>query len=367
MKTMTLAMIFGMAALSSCGPSIQSTDVDYHVSASVGYGTFYDALSPYGRWFDYPGYGRVWTPSVEIGFSPYATNGRWVYSADGWVWASGYSWGWAPFHYGRWLYDGPYGWIWVPGSEWAPAWVTWGSCNGYYGWSPMMPHGGVSVSAYWNFVPSQHINQVNVNNYIVHNNTTVVNNLTKNVTIINNNNYYAGGDNRQVSGRAVYNRGPEVHEVEKATGQRINPIVLQTTGKPGQQLNDRRLAIYRPVIREDVSKQQPVTNQLVQNKQVAPAQPQQNNPVSSMPQQERRVDPAPQQNRRIYDPQSREQGKRYYPVPPASRQQDNRRYAPAQSPQQDRRYNRMPQPVPSGNGQGRGNENDTRKSRKKED
>ncbi len=365
MKTMTLAMIFGMAALSSCGPSIQSTDVDYHVSASVGYGTFYDALSPYGRWFDYPGYGRVWAPSVEIGFSPYATNGHWVYSADGWVWASGYSWGWAPFHYGRWLYDGTYGWIWVPGSEWAPAWVTWGSCNGYYGWSPMVPHGGVSVSAYWNFVPSQHINQVNVNNYIVHNNTTVVNNLTKNVTIINNNNYYSAGDNRQVSGRAVYNRGPEVREVEKATGQRINPIVVQTTGKPGEQLNDRRLAIYRPVIREDVTKQQPVTQQ------APPQQQQDNRKYNSIPQQDKRYAPvspqASEQDRRRYDPQAREQGRRYYPVPPASRQQDNRRYAPVQSPQQDRRYNRMPQPAPSGNWQGRGNENDKRKSRKKDD
>src|SRR3569833_588337 len=65
---------------------------------------FYDELSPYGSWIDYPDYGYVWAPAVDNDFRPYATNGSWVYSDYGWTWASGYDWGWATFHYGRWFY-----------------------------------------------------------------------------------------------------------------------------------------------------------------------------------------------------------------------------------------------------------------------
>ena len=44
---------------------------------SVTYQQFYDALSPYGHWIDYPGFGYAWSPDVAD-FSPYVTNGFWV-------------------------------------------------------------------------------------------------------------------------------------------------------------------------------------------------------------------------------------------------------------------------------------------------
>ena len=56
---------------------------------------FYDELSPYGQWIDYPNYGYVWQPNVEEGFRPYVTDGNWVYSDYGWTWVSNFSWGWA--------------------------------------------------------------------------------------------------------------------------------------------------------------------------------------------------------------------------------------------------------------------------------
>lgn len=96
-------------------------------SGDITYQTFYNDLSPYGTWIDYPGYGNVWNPSGIADFTPYSSNGYWVYSNAGWSWNSGYSWGWAPFHYGRWFYDDNYGWLWVPGYDWSPAWVTWGT------------------------------------------------------------------------------------------------------------------------------------------------------------------------------------------------------------------------------------------------
>ena len=65
----------------------------------VSYQTFYDELSPHGRWIDYPQYGYVWVPNAGPSFRPYSTNGHWVWT-DGyqWMWVSNYSWGWAPFH-----------------------------------------------------------------------------------------------------------------------------------------------------------------------------------------------------------------------------------------------------------------------------
>ena len=105
---------------------------------TIDYNTFYNQLSPYGQWIDYPEYGRVWRCN-ESGFRPYYNNGYWVYSDYGWTWVSDYPWGWAPFHYGRWAFLSGYGWVWVPGYEWAPAWVSWCGADDYYGWAPLGP------------------------------------------------------------------------------------------------------------------------------------------------------------------------------------------------------------------------------------
>ena len=86
---------------------------------------FFDDLAPYGDWIHSPDYGWVWRPrAVPSGWRPY-TDGRWVWTDDGWTWLSDWDWGWAPFHYGRWYYDDGYDWVWVPGLTWAPAWVAW--------------------------------------------------------------------------------------------------------------------------------------------------------------------------------------------------------------------------------------------------
>ena len=101
-------------------------DNRYDQDREVSYQDFYDELSPYGHWVDYPGQGYVWVPDAGADFRPYSTNGHWVWSDNyEWVWVSDYDWGWAPFHYGRWDNDPTYGWYWVPGYEWSPAWVAW--------------------------------------------------------------------------------------------------------------------------------------------------------------------------------------------------------------------------------------------------
>jgi hypothetical protein len=211
---------------------------------------FYRELSPYGSWINYPGEGYVWVPNVDRDFRPYASNGHWVYTDEGWTWDSNYPWGWAAFHYGRWMFEDEYGWIWVPGNEWAPAWVTWGQSDGYYGWAPLAPHISINGSfgrdswnpppQYWNFVPFEHMTHENLNRYVINqrNNITIVNNISRNVVIINNN-------------RSNYYMGPRVNEVENHTRQHIQAFRVSDAGRPGNSgITNNQFNIYRPRVND---------------------------------------------------------------------------------------------------------------------
>lgn len=216
----------------------------------VSYQTFYDQLSPYGQWIQDPDYGYVWMPEAGPDFKPYATNGHWVYTDEGWAWDSGYPWGWAAFHYGRWFFRDGYGWMWMPGNEWAPAWVSWRNSDDYYGWAPMEP--GISVSVayssgynppphYWCFVPHQYVASPQVNNYYVRetNNVTIINRTTviNNVTVINNNNHF--GNNR-------YGAGPDPGEVGRFSGRQLRPTPIRDSRAPGGNVSGGGFAVYRP-------------------------------------------------------------------------------------------------------------------------
>ena len=154
--------------------SLRNTASAQGVNISVSYQTFYDELSPHGRWIDYPEYGYVWAPNIGPDFQPYSTGGHWVWSDEyDWMWVSDYSWGWAPFHYGRWFHDPFYGWMWVPGYDWSPAWVSWRTGGDYYGWAPIRPGINISIgfgnynppSNYWCFAPRRYINSRHIGNY----------------------------------------------------------------------------------------------------------------------------------------------------------------------------------------------------------
>jgi hypothetical protein len=113
-------------------------------------------LDVYGHWVNVPDYGRVWSPTVGGGWSPYRS-GRWVWEPYwGWTWVSSEPWGWAPYHYGRWFLYGK-SWMWWPGPvdgggsyrpEWAPAYVSFFGFGGHpgvsggfgsVGWLPLGP------------------------------------------------------------------------------------------------------------------------------------------------------------------------------------------------------------------------------------
>jgi hypothetical protein len=181
--------------------------------------TFYEELSPHGRWIKDNEHGLVWQPTiivVEKEWRPYCDGGRWVWTDCGWYWQSSYSWGWAAFHYGRWHRHVAHGWVWVPGRVWGPAWVHWRECDDHYGWAPLPPSARYEVGVGFRFsgrnvdvgfhfglveddyafVPCRSFLEINLVHLCaprhhvrnIYNRTTIVNNtyVYQNNTVINN-------------------------------------------------------------------------------------------------------------------------------------------------------------------------------------
>ncbi|MDB5012722.1 MAG: hypothetical protein JWQ25_924, partial [Daejeonella sp.] len=210
---------------------------------SVSFDDFYDNLEPYGTWIDDSQDGYVWQPDVERGFRPYATNGHWAMTEYGNTWVSNYSWGWAPFHYGRWRNDSRYGWVWLPGQEWGPAWVSWRSGNGYYGWAPLGPDDDIYSDANipmssWVFVPETYIVRTNIYNY--YEPQMRLRSLYRNSIFLNN--YYR-------SNNRAYICGPRQIDIERQTRSRIAVYRINSLGRPGEtRFRNGYLDIYRPDI-----------------------------------------------------------------------------------------------------------------------
>jgi hypothetical protein len=105
------------------------------------------------------------------------------------------------------------------------------------------------------FVRSEHFGRRDINNYYINrtNNVTII----KNTTVINN---IHTDKIRNVS----YNSGPNRIEVEKHTGKAIHSIAIKENDKPGQNINDKQLEIYRPQInKNDNVPFKPVPPQLI--------------------------------------------------------------------------------------------------------
>jgi hypothetical protein len=187
---------------------------------------FYEPLSPYGEWVVVGAYGRCWRPSrMEAGWRPYG-DGYWQRTDAGWYWVSPEPWAWATYHYGRWDWTPQFGWVWVPQTQWAPAWVAWREGAGYVGWAPLPPSAtivaggavvfndaGFALRAFV-FVPERRLLEPVRPTTVIVNNTTVIN-QTINITRI------------KVVNRTVFNDGPRPDTIERASGQRIQPVAFR--------------------------------------------------------------------------------------------------------------------------------------------
>lgn len=228
--------------------SVGSAKVQAHPYEDITLQTFYDELSYYGDWINNPEYGYVWRPNVDSDFRPYYTNGHWVMTEYGNTWVSDYDWGWAAFHYGRWYYDNYDGWIWVPDTNWGPAWVTWRSGGGYYGWAPLGPRVSININIgnvfipdfYWVFIPQRCIYYPSYyryweprrNIYIIHQ-TTYINNVYVN----RNSRFYCG---------------PGADDIRRATRRDVPVYRIADDSRPGAtRISRDEIRIYRPEVRGD--------------------------------------------------------------------------------------------------------------------
>ncbi len=207
--------------------------------------SFYDELSPYGQWIKDPQYGYVWRPDVDQEeFRPYYTNGRWAMTEYGNTWVSNYDWGWAPFHYGRWVYNRYNDWVWIPDTVWGPAWVSWRSGGGHYGWAPLGPSISIGINIgrggyripdmCWNFVPYNNIYYNNYPRYYGNRNRIYIQN-----TVIINNTY--------VRNNRTYYTGPRADDIRRATNQRVTVYNVNRDSRPGaSRIDNNSVNIYTP-------------------------------------------------------------------------------------------------------------------------
>jgi hypothetical protein len=95
-----------------------STDVRNDYAGPDGYG--WSDLDANGSWYNVPGQGPVWQPTVaedDSAFDPYGAGGWISYPGAGAIWASAYPWGWTPYRCGSWSYFNSFGWGWAPGQS----------------------------------------------------------------------------------------------------------------------------------------------------------------------------------------------------------------------------------------------------------
>lgn len=267
MKPFTkIAYIILIAAFNFSCATTRQQEPAYTEDGSVDFQLFYDQLSPYGQWVDYPNYGYVWVPDVRREFAPYSTNGHWVMTDYGWTWISDYRWGWAPFHYGRWDYDNYHGWFWVPDDQWGPAWVSWRAGNGYYGWAPLRPGMGIRDSFNdryvnrWNFVRESDFGRRDIHRYYI--NRGNYGSIIDQSTVIDN----TYQDRRR---NATYIAGPTAENVQRATGRAIDRVRVRDHERPGQKLNNDELSIYRPRVQRTAGKT-PVPSKVADRQEIKP-------------------------------------------------------------------------------------------------
>ncbi|HEY0175537.1 MAG TPA: DUF6600 domain-containing protein, partial [Pedobacter sp.] len=208
--------------------------------------TFYQELAPYGTWAQDPDYGYVWRPNVDMStFRPYYTDGHWAMTEYGNTWVSDYEWGWAPFHYGRWILNRFNEWLWIPDTIWGPAWVSWRSGDGYYGWAPLGPgididenidEGGYNIpNAWWVFIPQISIYSSSYPRYYSSRNAGLFNR-----TAYINYNY---GRNRH-----NFFTGPRADDIRRVTHRNVTVYNVNRANRPGRTSisNNNTINIYNP-------------------------------------------------------------------------------------------------------------------------
>ena len=367
-----------LITFSSQKSSAQDASVSYQ-SDGISYQSFYDQLAPYGQWVNDPQYGSVWVPDVPMGFKPYASDGHWVMTDQGNMWFSDEPWAWAAYHYGRWTYNPYYGWVWIPGYEWAPAWVSWRTGGGYYGWAPLGPGQRYGryydyPDNYWVFVNPNYLYNPYVYNYYERGDMGMYVRRTEYVRYEDRDREYGGrrrGDryyegDRDREGGAPRYYGPRREDIERETGQPVQVYRVSNARSAGEgRMGGNEVNIYRPPVNRESEhnshpsnviegrdhpighRQEPVapTHETAPPafRQEHPQQPDRQQPSQQQPPREQ---PQPQQHQQFQQPPQREQ-----PQPQQHQQLEQPPQREQPQPQQHQQLQQPPQreqPQPHG-------------------
>jgi hypothetical protein len=295
------------------------------------------------------------------------------------MWFSDEPWAWAAYHYGRWTYNPYYGWVWIPGYEWAPAWVSWRTGGGYYGWAPLGPgqqYGGYYdyPDNYWVFVNPNYLYNPYVYNYYERGDMGSYVRRTEYVRYQDQDGEHGGrrrGDSYGSGGGATRYYGPRREDIERETGQPVQVYRVSNARSAGEgRMGGNEINIYRPPVNRESEhdahpsnviegrdhpigrKQEPVAP----NHETAPPafrqehqqQPDRQQPPREQPQpqpqqqqhqqfqqQPQREQPQPQQHQQFQQPQQKEQ----------PQQQQRQQPQPQQhgAPQQQQKQQPQPQ------------------------
>ncbi len=173
-------------------------------------------LDQWGVWVDVQPFGMVWEPSVNPDWRPFFY-GHWVWTDDGWAWVSYEPYGWLVYHYGNWDYQPDIGWFWIEGDEWSPARVQWITYDNYCSWAPLPPPGVTWEEPwheeglrFWVVVRDRDLDEENIGHLQVSRPPAP----------------------REMEGREVVRRAPDIQHFEKVSGRVVKPEPLKSAPGP---------------------------------------------------------------------------------------------------------------------------------------
>ncbi|MCX7832719.1 MAG: hypothetical protein N2490_00705 [Ignavibacteria bacterium] len=201
----------------------------------------------------------VWRPSNELvgdmmketkEYIPF-NNGQWVYTDEGWYFKANTSQEELTSHYGRWTQDEELGWVWLPGKTYSPAWVDWRQNDDYVAWAPIPPGKyienesikieDVSENKY-TIVEKKHLIEPSVYKYryqyVENKNKIMIKEMTKTDGLI-------------VKDKKVINKGPDITEIEKKTGKKIEQVKINKVNKKEESgLKGNSLNVFTPELKK---------------------------------------------------------------------------------------------------------------------
>ncbi|MBN1633633.1 MAG: hypothetical protein JW917_05665 [Ignavibacteria bacterium] len=208
----------------------------------------------------------VWRPANELAetmieessvkeYTPYL-NGQWVYTDEGWYFKANTPQEDLTCHYGRWSQDEELGWVWLPGKTYSPAWVDWRQNEDYVAWAPIPPGTYIENEA------------VNVKEQINENRYTIVEKKSMTEPSVYKYRYqYVENKNKimikemtktdgvMIKEKTVINKGPDVSDIEKKTGKKIEQVkIKKVKTKEESGISKDGINVYTPEIKKSKEK-----------------------------------------------------------------------------------------------------------------